>query len=1078
MMKRYRRMISLILILMIVFQITGVGILSAFADTKEYKSGERVYVGNLAIGDIIEAGAVLYSSIESRVGITTAEMTIDGETVKLTRLDVNEYTTDRMLRVYGIQPSVYSKNICAYTLKTYDEDEYNAQTVNKKGTHLYIGDMKVGDIVGAGAILHTSSDSSGYTSFEAFLDGSPNRVNDNLYEWSPSTPARLVTTDVDSRSPKKLILNFETFYSTGEVGSEAALNVAMLTDDTIILANNIELSDCFIIDDGKAHTLDLNGYTLSRSLPDSQETGHVIRVNSGSKLTLKDSSGDGSGTIMGGNAPAGGGAYVEGEVIVEGGIFAQNTAVSGGGLYIRGSVTINKKAVIDENTAKNGGGIYIAEGGSVTMSSNIIADNKCSDNGGGIYNLGTLNATEVSVTANTADKAGAGIWSSGSATLAKAKITQNKNAVNGGGVFNNGTMTIDNCVISGNSASGFGGGVMLASNANTSFSGSNQLSENYSKNGGGVYTQQAALELDDVKLESNTASESGGGIYFDSDGKLTLKNISVTDNAGGIYMNKGVIELAGGKTIVNNNRADSITRNIHFNSFRKIIVSGELNADSKIGITPPANADQLDVTEGYSKHNTEKTDFLFFSDTEAYKVKSDKDIPEVRFVTRLLPTASGYKVKVTVKVVDDADWWDDAYLYIYVRDHQGIDEQRLYATSPNFCDHIDSSDGYYEYSVDCGTSFPSAVVFRTQYGTGGSWRDFEADVKIYINDINCGSQRCVHDVYGVEIKQTAIYIAGDKYPYPDIEIDQKSDIVPDDEDSKYVTINAVDQYGVAWKPYGDNGYQMENLSFPENDTFEASDGTGMKWKLDTSYETDHYSEYLLTFRSGSNVYPTITKTITVHFSFPLHLTVVVDGETVFTKTGHANDRIQIQNYPCKPGYYINNYTASGACFLESNGDGTYLFAFGKEDIILTASLKGNRYTIQFEKNGDPLKNGTDVTCVMVAKTLTYGKAPTALPKCYYAREGYTFTGWNTKADGSGTMFADKEKVQNLTTVANDVVYLYAQWQPNGSTTTASIFSDGTLAIYIGGAIILIVLIGAAILIVKRKKQNKEQEGVS
>ena len=639
-------------------------------------------------------------------------------------------------------------------------------------------------------------------------------------------------------------------------------------------------------------------------------------------------------------------------------------------------------------------------------------------------------------------------------------------------------MTIESCVISGNSSSGLGGSVMLASDAQTSFSGENRLIENCAQSGGGISVQQGDLELDNIKLESNIASSSGGGIYMDSDGKLKLKNISVTDNARGIFVNKGVIELAGGKTTIKNNRADGTECNIFFGSFNRIIVSGELKAESQIGITPSTKADNLDITEGYSDHNTEKTDRIFFSDTELYKVKSDKTIPEVRLVSRLLPTTDRYKVKVTVSVTDDADWWDEAYLYFYVRDHHGLDNERQLTSTPNFCKSIDSSDGYYEYTVDCGTSFPSAVKFRTKYGTPGAWRDFEADVKIYINDVNCGSQHCVHNVSGVEAKETKINIAGDKYPYPDIQVDQKSEIEHSDEESKLVTINAVDQYGVGWTTHGEKTYSMENLSFPENDTFEAVDETGMKWKMDTSLETDHYSEYRLTFTSGSNVYPTISKNITVHFSFPLHLTVVVDGETVLTKTGKPNERIQIKNYPCKEGYYINNYTASGACFLESNGDGTYMFAFGKEDIVLTASLKGVKYTIQFEKNGDPLKNGTDVTCVMVAKTLTYGKAPVALPKCYYVREGYTFTGWNTKADGSGKAFKDREKVQNLSATANDIVHLYAQWQPNSSATTASIFSDGMLAIFIGGAVILLSLAGAVI--IKKKKQNKteKQEGSS
>lgn len=48
----------------------------------------------------------------------------------------------------------------------------------------------------------------------------------------------------------------------------------------------------------------------------------------------------------------------------------------------------------------------------------------------------------------------------------------------------------------------------------------------------------------------------------------------------------------------------------------------------------------------------------------------------------------------------------------------------------------------------------------------------------------------------------------------------------------------------------------------------------------------------------------------------------------------------------------------------------------------------------------------------------------------YTKTGYTFTGWNTKADGSGTAFADKQEVLNLTAVNDDEITLYAQWEAN------------------------------------------------
>ena len=46
----------------------------------------------------------------------------------------------------------------------------------------------------------------------------------------------------------------------------------------------------------------------------------------------------------------------------------------------------------------------------------------------------------------------------------------------------------------------------------------------------------------------------------------------------------------------------------------------------------------------------------------------------------------------------------------------------------------------------------------------------------------------------------------------------------------------------------------------------------------------------------------------------------------------------------------------------------------------------------------------------------------------YTREGYIFTGWNTEPNGSGTAYTDGQSVNNLTTINNGQVVLYAQWE--------------------------------------------------
>ncbi len=66
--------------------------------------------------------------------------------------------------------------------------------------------------------------------------------------------------------------------------------------------------------------------------------------------------------------------------------------------------------------------------------------------------------------------------------------------------------------------------------------------------------------------------------------------------------------------------------------------------------------------------------------------------------------------------------------------------------------------------------------------------------------------------------------------------------------------------------------------------------------------------------------------------------------------------------------------------------------------------------------------------------LKYNKSYT-LSSNKYGRTGYSFDGWNRKADGSGKSYANKEVVSKLTTKDNGTVTLYAKWKPKTYTIT-------------------------------------------
>ena len=119
-----------------------------------------------------------------------------------------------------------------------------------------------------------------------------------------------------------------------------------------------------------------------------------------------------------------------------------------------------------------------------------------------------------------------------------------------------------------------------------------------------------------------------------------------------------------------------------------------------------------------------------------------------------------------------------------------------------------------------------------------------------------------------------------------------------------------------------------------------------------------------------------------------------------------------------------------------NADGTYTGTAGSKagDIYVYANgkwaLKGNEITITFDPNGgegsmEPMSVNPGVGNKLTDNTFT--------------RENYTFTGWNTAADGTGMTYADGATVN----FSADTT-LYAQWTQNPVITFNANGGEGTM----------------------------------
>ena len=195
-----------------------------------------------------------------------------------------------------------------------------------------------------------------------------------------------------------------------------------------------------------------------------------------------------------------------------------------------------------------------------------------------------------------------------------------------------------------------------------------------------------------------------------------------------------------------------------------------------------------------------------------------------------------------------------------------------------------------------------------------------------------------------------------------------------------------------------------------------SDGTGHSY---TAYD-------VVTIDADNNTFYALWK---AH-----QYTVKFEGNTA--DGGSTDD--QPMTYDTAADLAANGYTKTGYTFTgwntQPDGTGTAysdgqnvknLTAADGDTITLFAQWRVNNYTIKYDGNAADSGSMNDQPMVFdVAANLTDNA---------YARTGYTFTGWNTQSDGSGTAYTDGQNVTNLTSAEGETVTLFAQWRANSYT---------------------------------------------
>jgi hypothetical protein len=288
-------------------------------------------------------------------------------------------------------------------------------------------------------------------------------------------------------------LSKDTYYNTIQSALDDADN-----DNTIEVANGTYDESIVFPSNKKIILQSINGFSLT-----------IIRGNDGLSTVTFDGSLAGT-TLEGftinhqvGNS--GRGIYItHSNISINNCTISSNTIdFNGGGILNSYSeLTITKSTVSGNATSSsgwwggNGGGIY--NSGRLTISGSTISGNTASSlvcsggNGGGIYNSydGRLTISGSTISGNTTSALqictepwqvsghgghGGGIYNEGSLTVSESTISNNTADVNGGGIYNDdssSSLTITGSTISGNSAAywGEGGGIYFNFETSIAFS--------------------------------------------------------------------------------------------------------------------------------------------------------------------------------------------------------------------------------------------------------------------------------------------------------------------------------------------------------------------------------------------------------------------------------------------------------------------------------------------------------------------------------------------------------------------------------------------------------------------------------
>ena len=207
----------------------------------------------------------------------------------------------------------------------------------------------------------------------------------------------------------------------------------------------------------------------------------------------------------------------------------------GGGIYCENSDPVIKDCIIKSNIANQGGG-----GGIFCYNSSprfygcTISSNQTDDVGGGLYSRSESSPEFYNCTFydNTAEYGG-GCYLRNESTPIMVNVTflQNTASNSGGGIVlkDDADLQADSLYVINNEADGLGGGLYI-NNADPSINFS-LIADNNSSSGGGVYIRnESTVDLSNLTVSNNASGLYGDGIYMRDGSEVSLINSIIWGN--------------------------------------------------------------------------------------------------------------------------------------------------------------------------------------------------------------------------------------------------------------------------------------------------------------------------------------------------------------------------------------------------------------------------------------------------------------------------------------------------------------------------------------------------------------------